>query len=191
MKRELKILFRALCDGLRQEARQRYLAHLVTKQDFSLTIEREVGIASSLALHLRSVGFSVQLDAYFPGGDLKRRPDFGVWLPASKEYIYLELKLTAWGGSWSYYYQGAIGDIKKLDRDTNPLNQRNGLIALGFSRNPEKRPDQLKEGFKDLSRKITEDYPYYEEIGLEAVDLEGMDKQSSYAVIGLWFRNSK
>ncbi|MCI2425836.1 hypothetical protein LM597_00165 [Candidatus Acetothermia bacterium] len=162
MKRELQILFHALCDGLRQEVRQRYLSHLVTHQDFSLTKEREVGIASSLALHLRSVGLAVQLDAYFPSGSPKRCPDFGIWLPASKKYIYLELKTVAWGNSYHrYYYQGAIDDIKKLNDDTDPLNQWNGLIALGFSFNPEKQPDQLWKGFKrELSEKNHQCLPF-------------------------------
>ena len=188
MKRELQILFRALCDGLRQEVRQRSLAHLVTGQDFSLTKEREVGIASSLALHLRSVGFAVQLDAYFPSGSARRRPDFGIWLPASKKYIYLELKTVAWGSDYQYYYAAAISDIEKLNEDTNQQNQRNGLIALGFS-NPEERHNQLMNGFeKSLSQRVTKDYPNYEEIGREPIDLEGMDERSSYAMIGLWFR---
>jgi hypothetical protein len=187
MKRELQILFRALCDGLRQEVRQRSLAHLVTGQDFSLTKEREVGIASSLALHLRSVGFAVQLDAYFPSGSPRRRPDFGIWLPASKKYIYLELKTVAWGSDYQYYYAAAISDIKKLNNDTEPENQQNGLIALGSSK-PEEQQDQLWEGFKKrLSQRITNDYPSYEEIGLERVDLQEMDELTSYAVIGLWF----
>ena len=188
MKRELQILFRALCDGLRQEVRQRSLAHLVTGQDFSLTKEREVGIASSLALHLRSVGFAVQLDAYFPSGSARRRPDFGIWLPASKKYIYLELKTVAWGSDYQYYYAAAISDIEKLNEDTNQQNQLNGLIALGFS-NPEERHNQLMNGFeKSLSQRVTKDYPNYEEIGREPIDLEGMDERSSYAMIGLWFR---
>ncbi|TET87152.1 MAG: hypothetical protein E3J34_02510, partial [Dehalococcoidia bacterium] len=72
MKRELQILFHALCDGLRQEVRQRSLAHLVTGEDFSLTREREAGVASSLASHLRLVGFAVQLEAYFPSGPQMR-----------------------------------------------------------------------------------------------------------------------
>lgn len=187
IKRELQILFRALCDGLRQEVRQRSLAHLVTGQDFSLTNEREVGVASSLALHLRSVGFAVQLDAYFPSGSARRRPDFGIWLPASKKYIYLELKTVAWGSDYQYYYAAAISDIEKLNEDTNQQNQLNGLIALGFS-NPEERPQQLLEGFKTkLSQKVANDYPIYEEIGLERIDLQGMDERSSYAVVGLWF----
>ena len=64
MKQELQIVFDTLCDGLRQEVRQRSLAHLATGWDFSITNEREVGLASLLALHLRSLGFAVQLDAY-------------------------------------------------------------------------------------------------------------------------------
>ena len=51
LQEELRILFDTLCDGLRQEVRQRHLAHLVTQKDFSITYnEREIGIASSLAL---------------------------------------------------------------------------------------------------------------------------------------------
>ena len=188
IKKELNILFHALCDGLRQEVRQRSLAHLVTKEDFSLTSEREAGVASSLASHLRLVGFAVQLEAYFPSGSQMRRPDFGIWLPASEQYIYLELKTTAWGTGYPYYYQGAINDIKKLNNDTEPQNQQNGLIALGFNK-PEEPQNQLWEGFKKrLSQRITNDYPSYEEIGLERVDLQEMDKRTSYAVIGLWFR---
>jgi len=188
MKEELQLLFYALYDGLRQEVRQRKLTQLATGEDFSIVGEREVGLASLLALHLRSVGFMVQLDAYFYG-DSKRRPDFGIWLPASREYIYLEFKQTAWGkDSKQCYYAKAIEDIEKLNRETDPRNQRNGLIALGFS-DPRKRKEQLWEGFKKfLSERITRDYPYYKEIGLEAVDFQGMDKQTSYAVVGLWFR---
>ncbi len=188
IKKELNILFHALCDGLRQEVRQRSLAHLVTKEDFSLTSEREAGVASSLASHLRLVGFAVQLEAYFPSGSQMRRPDFCIWLPASKQFIYLELKTTAWGNDEQYSYQGAINDIKKLNDDTDPQNQRNGLIALGFSESEERQPGRLWEGFKKLSHDITNVYPYYEEIGLKRVDLQGMDERSSYAMIGLWFR---
>ena len=186
MKRELQILFCSLCDGLRQEVRQRCLAYLATGQDFSLTNEREAGMASSLALHLRLIGFVVQLESYFASGSPMRRPDFRIWLPATKEYIYLELKTVAWG-NYPYYFQGAIDDIEKLNDDTDPQNQQNGLIALGFSRNLEKRQGQLMQGFRKLSQNITSVYPY-EEIGLERINLQGMDERSSYAVIGLWFR---
>ena len=190
MEQELQILFHALCDGLRQEMRQRHsLSHLIPSQDFSLTKEREIGIASSLAWHLRLAGFVVQIDAYIAGGDPKWRPDFGIWLPASKEYIYLELKQTAWGNySKEYYSAGAIKDIKKLNnKDIYPPNKQNGLIAFGFSYNPEPLGGRLWERFKKLSQDITGIYPY-ENIGLECVDFQGMDKQSSYAVIALWFR---
>ena len=188
MKRELQMLFHALCDGLRQEVRQRSLAGLVTRHDFSLTNEREAGVASSLASHLRLIGFAIQIEAYFPAGSQKRRPDFCIWLPASKQFIYLELKTTAWGSDEQYSYQGAINDIKKLYADQNSQNQRNGLIALGFS-DPKEQQDRFLEGFRELSQRITKDYPY-EEIGLKHVDLQGMDKRSSYAMIGLWFRKS-
>lgn len=195
MKQELQILLHALCDGLRQEARQRNLAHLVTGQDFSITNEREIGIASSLSWHLRLAGFGVQIDAYIAGGDSRRRPDFGIWLPASKQYIYLELKQTAWGNySKEYYSAGAIKDIEKLNnKDIYPQNCWNGLIAFGFS-SPEfeeRQPGRLCERFKQLSQKIITDYPYYEEIGLERVDFQGMDDRTSYAVIGLWFRKEQ
>ena len=186
-KEELQILFRALCDGLRQEVLQRRLSHLVTGQDFSITGEREPGITSLLALHLRQVGFVVQVEAYFADRDPRRRPDFGIWLPTSKEYIYLELKQTAWGNDEPYYYAGAIKDIKKLDGETDQRNQRNGLIVLGFSYNPEELRGRLWAGFNKLSQDITSAYPY-ENIGLECVDFQGMDERSSYAVIGLWFR---
>jgi len=86
----------------------------------------------------------VQLDAYFHGKP-ERRPDFGIWLPASKEYIYLELKQTGWGDySSQYYYAKAIEDIEKLDAEIDPRNQRNGLIAVGFS-DPKKRSELLLE----------------------------------------------
>ena len=77
MKKELQLLFYALCDGLRQEVRQRSLTNLVTRKEFpegfSIIEEREVGLASLLVLHLRSVGFMVQLDAYFHGNTKRRR----------------------------------------------------------------------------------------------------------------------
>jgi len=163
---------------------------LVTGEDLSLIEEREVGIASSLALRLRLVGFTVQTESYFAGGSQMWRPDFRIWLPASKQYIYLELKLTAWGNiGKQYYYAATLDDIDKLNSDTDPRNQLNGLIALGFSYNPEELGGRLLNGFKRLSKDIAEKYPY-KEIGVECVDLQGMDKRSSYAVIGLWFRKS-
>ena len=61
---ELQILFGALCDGLRQEVRTRQLAHLASGEGVSLTEDREAGISSVLAFHLRSVGFLVQVESY-------------------------------------------------------------------------------------------------------------------------------
>ena len=189
MREELLLLFNTVCDGLRLEVWQRKLTELATGKDFfSITNEKEIGIASSLALHLRSVGFVVQLDASFYGKS-RRRPDFGIWLPASKKYIYLELKQTAWGKhSSQYYYAKAIEDIEKLNAEIDPRNQRNGLIAVGFS-DPKKRSELLLENSKKfLSERIAREYPHYEQIGLEQVNFQGMDTKASSAVIGLWFR---
>ncbi len=194
MRRELLILFDTLCDGLCQEVRQRSLAHLATGWDFSITNEREAGIASLLALHLRSLGFTVQLEAYIADGDPRRRPDFSILLPASQKYIYLELKQTARGNSskgYRFAKAKAIKDMKKLNnKKIYPQYQGNGLIAIGFSRRDFElhRPHRLWNDFKKLSQRITTDYPDYEEIGLKCVDLKSMDEQTSYAVIGLWFR---
>jgi len=188
MKSELEILLDALCDGLRQEVRHRRLANLVTGQDFSIVNEREMGIASFVALQLRSLGFAVQLEAYFEG-DSKRRPDFGIWLPASKKYIYLELKQIAWGDEGKQYYAAnAIEEIKKLNAETDPRNRLNGLIAFGLSSSSEKLEGRLWLRLKKLSQKVTSVYPDYEEIGLRQVDFQGMDEKASYGVIGLWFR---
>jgi hypothetical protein len=192
MRQEVQILFDTLCDGLHQEVRQRSLAHLATGWDFSITNEREVGLASLLALHLRSLGFAVQLDAYIAGKDPRRRPDLGILLPASKKYIYLELKQTAWGNySKEYYFAGAIKDMEKLNnKDIYPQHQGNGLIAIGFTslKFENRLPHRLWDGFKKLSQRITTDYSDYEEIGLKCIDLQDMDEQTSHAVIGLWFR---
>ncbi len=198
MKKELQILFHSLYNGFRQEIHQRSLASLVTGRDFSLTNEREAGVASCIALHLRSVGFIVQVESYFVPGPTSqsaqpsswlpgslRRPDFRIWLPASRDYIYIELKIVALGG-YPYSFTGAIKDIKKLHDDPDPQNQRNGLIALGLSRKIEKRQGQLWNGFRKLSSDITNNYPY-EEIGLERIFVQEMDERTSYAALGLWF----
>ena len=137
------------------------------------------------------MGFTVQLDAYFPSGPSQRRPDFGIWLPASRQHIYLELKQIAWGGSNGQYdYARAITDIDKLDKETDRQNQQNGLIAIGFNKISEKQ-NQLVDGVeKSLAQKIASDYPLYEKIGLERINLEGMSEHCTYAIIGLWFRKS-
>ena len=89
LKEELHILFDTLCDGLRQEVRQRRLAKLVTGQDFSIPYnEREIGIASCLALHLRSVGFAFSSTRIFQadrGNDVQTSA-YG-FLPVSSTYI--------------------------------------------------------------------------------------------------------
>jgi hypothetical protein len=53
----------------------------------------------------------------------RRRPDYGVWLPASRRYAYFEVKQIAWGCEWQYYFSKAIEDIKKLASETDPQNK--------------------------------------------------------------------
>ena len=190
IKLELAILFGALCDGIRQEVRARSLAQLVSGQNVSLSQEREAGIQSALALHLRSVGFLVQIESWIAHGSLMRRPDFRVWLPASQEYLYLELKIYGWGKGWSYSYSSVEKlvreDMDKLKNEGVARNLPNGLIVVGFSQPDEGRVRKhLHVAYEDLSQLITSGYPY-ERIGLQKVELSGMDASTSYAMVGLW-----
>ena len=185
---ELEILFGALCDGLLQEVRSRYLASLASEQDFYLTGERgEWGIAPFLAVHLRSTGFMVRLESYIPGVSAMVRPDWRIWLPITKKHLYLEVKMVAWGSNIQYSYQPAINDVIKLSKLTNMQTQWSGLAIFGFSKLDEPRPDWLEKQCENyLSREINK-YPY-KKIGLKRIELLGMDKQSSYAIVGLWVR---
>ena len=191
MERELNILFGALCDGIRQEVRFRRLAQLTNGQDFSLSQEREPGVQFALALHLRSVGFLVQVESWIAHGSLMRRPDFRVWLPASEKYLYLELKTYGWGRDWSYQYstmeKSVQEDMDKLKIDGDSGNLPNGLIVVGLSQPSEQRVKHLDQAYEDLSHLIISGYPY-EKIGVKKVDLSGMDPRTSYAMVGLWGR---
>ena len=110
------MLYGAACDALRQESRQRALMRLITHSstgkalNISLAEEREVQLAASIALHWRLIGFHVELDSY-GSGPAARRPDFGIWLPVTKQYLFLELK-EIWPGS---NHDQVLTDIGKLD----------------------------------------------------------------------------
>ena len=192
MERELHILFGALCDGVRQEVRARSLTPLNTDEDFSLSLEREPGVQSAVALQLRSVGFLVQIESWLPDGDQRRRPDLRVWLPSSTKYLYLELKTYGWGEGPSYYYSttwdSVQADMGKLKSEGDSGHLPNGLVVVGFSKPHEQRSRMtLSQAYDDLSQRITSRYPY-QKIGVQEVDLQGMDQRTSYAMIGLWVR---
>jgi hypothetical protein len=185
IKRELTILFQVLCDGLHQDVRHRELASLTSGQNFSITQERgEQGVVPSLAAHLRLAGFFVQLEAYFPG-NARIRPDLRIWLPASRQYIYLEAKQVAWGRDVQYDYSYVVKDIEKLNRLSCSGDIWKGVLVFGFSKPKEWRENWLLDGFKKLSQEIIGKYSY-EKIGLERVELKEMDSRTSYAMIGLW-----
>ena len=78
--------------------------------------------------------------------------------------------------------------MDKLKREGDSGNLPNGLIVVGFSQPHEGRVrTHLDAAYEDLSELITSGYPY-ERIGLQQVDLRGMDASTSYAMVGLWVR---
>ena len=189
---ELKILFYALCDGLRQEVGQRRLVKLMSGEDLSLEHEREQGVASALASRLHALGFIVQVESYYAGDNKKLRPDYCIWLPATKKYVYLELKLVAWGDAWRQYYFQPVKDdlekIKNIEKSDKGNELGNGVVAIGFSKKSEEWKGRLWKDFQKLSEDISRDYYLYKQKGLECINLRELDEQSSYAVVGLWLR---
>jgi hypothetical protein len=147
----------------------------------------EQGIIPLLCAHLQSAGFIVKYESYYFNTPLNLRPDLRIWLPVSQKFIFLEVKMTGWGDIGDkYYWTDSKHDMKKLDNLTgNDLP--NGFIAIGFS-NPKEKPRQLEKRFMKLSTEIVNEFNNYENIGLRTMDLFDMDKHTSYAVIGLWFR---
>jgi len=151
-------------------------------------------MAPALARQLRSVGFFVQTESYFADiKDGRLRPDYRIWLPASGKYLYLELKTYGWGDSKfspSYYYkttENAIqSDVGKLKGRDLP----NGSVVVGFSKPDEGRQKMcLSKAFQDLSGKIFTPSGYHE-IGVNRIELLGMDAGAGYAMVGLWVRKS-
>ena len=181
--KELDILFGAICDGLRQEVRYRQLAQLIApKEEMSLSEEREAQLVASLAFHIRMVGFTVQIESYFYDQPALRCPDLAILLPVTHEYLFLEVKnIDPYSG-----FGGAIEDIEKLASITEPKDKRNGLVTLGF-RNPTGVRERFCQKYERLSQKITENYPY-REVGIKKIDLEDMDENATYAMVGFWVR---
>lgn len=178
--KELNIIFDTLCDGLRQEVRYRYLAHLVTGQILSLTEEREAQLKSSLAYYIRLVGFIIQLESYFYDEPASRRPDLAIWLPVTQKYLFLELKSVGpYGG-----FGNALEDIRKLEGVSSSRDKRNGLIVIGF-RDPTGPRERFPQKYERLSQIITQEHPY-REIGIRKIELDDMDENALYAMVGFW-----
>lgn len=189
MEEELKILFYALCDGLRQEVRSRRLFQLAVGQDLSLSDERERGFVSSLAVYIRQVGYFVQLESYFSNASLSLQPDLCIWMPASNKYLYLEHKTVGWGEEYSYRLPKVKEDLEKLEKITGfdeKIDFGKGILVIGFAKHNEESQGKLWQKFNELSQYIQGNYTSYRQVGLKSVDLQGLTEKSSCAIIGMW-----
>lgn len=185
---EVNILFEAICDGVRQEVRYRYLQELLApKDDMRLTEERERGLISSLAFYIRTSGFMVHVEHYWYADDNISNaeiPDLAIRLPRIGKYLFLEAKPINPGYS---AIDIAREDLEKLSRPTNPNNKRNGFIAIGFAKS-NTRHETFKNKYNELSKYITTNYQF-REFRLESVELENVgDPELKYAIVGLWLR---
>ncbi len=178
--KELDIILNGVCDGLRQEVRSRYLTQLVAPWQISTVAEeREAQLRAMISFHLKMLGFTVHTEGYFYSQPSERRPDLCIYLPVSRRYLFLEVKPF-------HPYTGisvVIRDIVKLESINDPDDKYNGLIALGF-RNPIETYDRFPQKYQDLSQEITDNHRY-REIGIRTVPLDGMDRNGSYAMVGL------
>ena len=192
---ELQILFGALCDGLRQEMRARWLARPMIpitpiKYEISLTKVREREVASSLYFQLRSSGYFVQPESYFADADERLTPDFRIWLPVNRRFLFLEFKLVAWGRTEGTNWQKVWDDMRKLVKlgDAAQPNLPNGLLIIGFN-NPNEHPtNTLQERFQKHSNNIITKHPNYACIGLRKLNVKGMDPDTEYAMVSLRVR---
>lgn len=193
---ELRILYGTLCDSIRQEARARKLLQLandghIAEADVALTGERESGLTSALAMYLRLTGFSAQVESYVIGGGLQRRPDLRVWPPATKRFLYLEVKTYGWGDAEpSYYYSTVHGQVEADMQKLLHLPTPNGMLVVGLSKAKEVGlRTSLENAYGEMSNTIAAKYPTYETIGHgPAIDLQEMDSRTSYAMVGMWVR---
>ncbi|MCH8205604.1 MAG: hypothetical protein IH956_01205 [Chloroflexi bacterium] len=143
--------------------------------------EREVQVQASFAMHWRLAGFHVELDSY-GSGSASRRPDFGILLPRTKEYLFLEFKLL-WPGQG---YQQAVTDLDKLNQMFEKDDKRVGLLTVGFAatRTHHKKFETVHEMMSEQIAVTT----LYEQVGLEKVSFDGIDERFPYAWVGMWVR---
>ena len=186
---ELNILFGAICDGVRQEVRYRYLQELLApRDDMRLTEERERGLISSLAFYIRTSGFMVHVEHYWYGDDDgvsdAETPDLAIRLPRVGKYLFLEAKPINPGDN---AIDKAGYDLDKLMKPTNPQNKRNGFLALGFAFENTQH-DTFQNKYQELSEYITTNY-HFREFKISPVDLKNVgDTKLEYAMVGLWLR---
>jgi hypothetical protein len=185
---EIDILFGSICDGLRQEVRYRYLNQLLApKDDMRLTEERERALVSALAFYIRASGFMVHVEHYWYGDDdgvsSAKTPDLAVRLPKIGKYLFLEAKRIYLGNN---AVDRVSEDLDKLTKPTNPLNKRNGFLAIGFAWD-EIEHKRFQNQYRSFSN-ITNKY-HFREFRIESVDLKNVgDPELKYAIVGIWLR---
>ena len=182
---EINFIYGAACDALRVETRHRALTRLIAESSsqknlqFGLYEEREIQLAATLAMNWRHIGLHTELDSY-PSGKASRRPDFGIWLPVSAQYFFLELKVI-WPGSNT---NQAIDDIAKIDEMYESGDKAVGLLTVGYA-----LPNMYLKTFDDRHRDMSIEIlgtTRYEEIGMKKIELGDIDSNIIYAWVGMW-----
>ena len=145
----------------------------------SLGEEREVQVQASIAMHWRLAGFHVELDSY-GSGPAVRRPDFGVWLPYTRQYLFLEFK-EIWPGGGC---QSALKDLGKLNEMFETGDRNVGLLTVGFASSS---TNELKfqQQHEAMSGKIQES-GLYGKVGLKKIPI--IDDGFPIVCVGMWVR---
>jgi hypothetical protein len=201
--KELKIIFRAICDGFIQEVQLR--KSMIRKypgegeKNFPLIFEKERGISSILAFYLRKAGFFVRVENWFNDRDeeLKNRtPDLVIWLPKKETDFFLEIKPIQLKDSRKVVLQKINYDLKKLSKAENKhgYNYYSGFLAFGFAEIDEQQKELQRnyegwsryiEGYKEKGHKEN----IFRKLGkIETVSLEDLKLKS--VIVGFWYREN-
>ena len=141
--------------------------------------EREVQVQASIATQWRLVGFHVELDSY-GSGPPSRRPDFGVWLPHTRQYLFLEFKEIWPGGG----YESVLKDLGKLNEMFCAGDQNVGVLTVGFATSKTNEP-KFQQMHESMSGKIQESR-LYGKVGLKRISI--MDDAFPFVWVGMWVR---
>jgi hypothetical protein len=200
--KQLKIIFRAICDGFRQEVQLRksmIRQFPGEEKNFPLIFEKERGISSILAFYVRRAGFFVRVENWFNYGDkeLKNKtPDLVIWLPKKKTDFFLEIKPIQLKDSRKVVLQKINYDLKKLSKAKNKhgYNYYSGFLAFAFAETDEQQKELQRkyegwsryiEGYKEKGYKEN----VFRKLGkIETVSLEDLKFKS--VIVGFWYREN-
>jgi len=163
---EIDLIYGSACDGIRLESHQRALIRLVAQASnredlkFGLHEEREIQLAASLMMNWRHIGLQAELDSYSSNG-ASRRPDFGIGLPTSNKYLFLELKVI-WPGSNK---DQVLDDLKKIQTMYESGDLAVGLMTVGYAQ-PNTNLKIFNKRHHDMSRQILATSEF-DEIGMK------------------------